>query len=228
MLKTRQLFDSDSNTYSYLVWDTDSRFAALIDSVQEHVHRDLQLIDELKLNLLYAFETHIHADHITGSGELRKITHAKVVVHKNSGSKCADILAEDGDVFFLGKYAIQVIHTPGHTNTDICYKIDNAVFTGDTLLVRGCGRTDFQSGSAAQLYDSITQKLFTLPDDTDVFPGHDYNGFNSSTIGEEKNYNPRLGGQRNKDAFIFVMDTLDLAPPKRILQAVPGNLKCGQ
>lgn len=227
MLEIRQLFDTESSTYTYLVWDELTREAVLIDSVKEQVDRDLKLICELNLNLKYLLETHIHADHITGAGQLREKTSAKTVIHESTKSECADLLVKDGDALFLGKHLISVLHTPGHTDTDISYLIEAAVFTGDALLIRGCGRTDFQSGDAAQLYDSITQKLFTLPDETIVYPGHDYKGFLSSTIREEKNYNPRLGGNRNKNAFIHVMNSLDLEPPKNMALAVPGNLKCG-
>ena len=228
MLEIRQLFDTETSTYTYLVWDELSCEAALIDCVKGQVERDLKLIYELDLNLKYLLETHIHADHITGSVMLREKTLPKTVIHENTKSECADLLVKDGDTLTLGKHRINVLHTPGHTDTDISYLIEGAVFTGDALLIRGCGRTDFQSGDAAQLYDSITQKLFTLPDNTIVYPGHDYKGFLSSTIKEEKHYNPRLGGNRNKDAFIHVMNSLDLEPPKNIALAVPGNLRCGQ
>jgi glyoxylase-like metal-dependent hydrolase (beta-lactamase superfamily II) len=228
MLEIRQLFDSETSTYTYLVWDGLTREAVLIDSVKGQVERDLRLIRELDLNLKYLLETHIHADHITGAAQLREATSAKAVIHENANNDCADLLVKDGDTLSLGKHLISILHTPGHTNTDISYLINGAVFTGDALLIRGCGRTDFQSGDAAQLYDSITQKLFTLPGDTIVYPGHDYKGQLSSTIKEEKDYNPRLGGNRNKDAFIHVMNTLDLDPPKKMAESVPGNLRCGQ
>jgi sulfur dioxygenase len=227
MLEIKQLFDTETSTYTYLLWDDVTREAALIDPVNTQVVRDSKLIRKLNLNLKYLLETHIHADHITGSGPLREMTGAVAVVHENTQLKCADILVKDGDTLALGKYLINILHTPGHTDTDISYLIDGAVFTGDALLIMGCGRTDFQSGDAAKLYDSITQKLFTLPINTVVYPGHDYKGRLSSTIGEEKTYNPRLGGNRNKDAFIYVMNSLDLEPPKKIAEAVPGNLKCG-
>lgn len=228
MLEIRQLFDTETSTYTYLVWDALTCEAALIDSVEGQVERDLRLIGELDLRLKYLLETHIHADHITGAGKLRNATSAKAVIHENAKNDCADLLVKDGDTLSLGKHLISVLHTPGHTDTDISYLIEGAVFTGDALLIRSCGRTDFQSGDAAQLYDSITQKLFTLPDNTIVYPGHDYKGLLTSTIKEEKDYNPRLGGNRNKDAFIYVMNSLDLDPPKNIAQVVPRNLRCGQ
>ena len=179
-MKIRQLFDYDTWTYTYLVWDETTKEAAVIDCVLEQVDRDIQHIEELGLNVKYLLETHIHADHITGAGPVRKHTHGKIVVHKNSGSECADILAEEGDVFKLGEQEIKVMHTPGHTNNDITYLIEGAAFTGDTLLVRDCGRTDFQLGSNESMYHSLTTKLFTLPEETLVFPAHDYKGFSQS------------------------------------------------
>lgn len=227
-MQIRQLFDPQSSTYSYLLWDEQSLEAALIDSVKEQVDRDRQLIEELKLNLKYLLETHIHADHITGAGDLRKHFGAQVLVHKNSDSKCADQLLKDGDIIHLNQETIKVLYTPGHTNTDISYVINGAVFTGDTLLIRGSGRTDFQSGNAGDAYDSITAKLFTLPDSTIVYPGHDYNGFTASSIGEEKQYNPRVGQGKTRAEYIQIMDNMDLPKPKMIDQAVPDNLQCGQ
>lgn len=226
-MQVRQLFDPASSTYSYLLWDANQREAALIDSVKEQVERDSQLIKELGLNLRYLLETHIHADHITGAGDLRKEFHAKALVHKNSNSQCADQLLEDGDSLFLGEQKIQVLYTPGHTNTDISYLIDGSVFTGDTLLIRGSGRTDFQSGNPGEAYDSITEKLFTLPGSTIVYPGHDYEGRTISSIGEEKKYNPRLGNRKTREEYIDIMNSMNLPKPKMIEKAVPGNMKCG-
>jgi len=227
MLVQRQLFDSETSTYTYLLWDEITREAAIIDSVASHLDRDLRLLDELELKLQYVLETHIHADHTTGAGKLRVDTGAKVVLHKNSRASCADLLVTDGEVLYLGIESIQIIHTPGHTDADICLRVDGAVFTGDTLLIRGCGRTDFQSGDAGKLYDSITSKLYTLANSTLVYPGHDYNGVSYSTIGEEKKHNPRLGGNRSRTIFVHIMETLDLEPPQKIEQAVPHNLNCG-
>lgn len=227
MLNVRQLFEAETSTFTYLLWDEASREAALIDSVDTTIERDIQLIKELELNLKYTLETHIHADHITGSGRIREKLGSQAVVHKNSQSDCADILVSDGDTLKLGKRVIRVLDTPGHTNTCITYQSDGILFTGDALLIRGCGRTDFQAGDAGQLYDSITNKLFTLPDDTIIYPGHDYQGLTSSTIGEEKAHNPRLGNNRSKKEFIGLMNALDLEPPKKIDEAVPSNLECG-
>ena len=228
-MNIRQLFDANTSTYTYLLWDEESRETALIDSVIEQADRDEKIITELGLNLTWLLETHIHADHITASGELRrrKPQTAKVALHKASGSSCADRLLQDGDEIRLGNQVIKVLYTPGHTDTDVSYLIDGAVFTGDALLIHGSGRTDFQSGDAATGYDSITGKLFTLPDETKVYPGHDYKGQTVSTIGEEKEFNPRIGGGRSREEYIAIMNGLKLAKPARIEEAVPGNMACG-
>ena len=226
-MELRQLFDPESSTYSYLVWDRESREAALIDPVQEQVNRDINLIRELGLQLNYTLETHVHADHVTGSGILRKTFNSIVMVHENSRAKCADVQIKGGDFIPLGTSKIHVLYTPGHTYSDVSYLIPGAVFTGDALLIRDCGRTDFQSGDAGRLYDSITQKLFALPDDTVVYPGHDYGGHSFSSIIEEKLHNPRIGKNTRRDDFIRIMNNLKLEPPQRIHDALPSNLRCG-
>ena len=226
-MELRQLFDPATSSFSYLVWDADSRSAALIDPVQDQVERDIRLIRELGLELKYTLETHVHADHITGSGELRSALNSLVLVHENSKARCADVLVKEGDFVPLGSSRIHVLYTPGHTDSDVSYLIPGAVFTGDTLLIRGCGRTDLQSGDAGTLYDSITRHLYSLPDETLVYPGHDYNGRSSSTIGEEKAHNPRIGRKTSRAAFIAIMGSLNLAPPLRIHEALPANRHCG-
>lgn len=226
-MKIRQLFDTETSTFTYLVWDEKTRDAALIDSVDTQIERDLQLIKELGLHLKYTLETHIHADHITASGKIRQLLGTRAVVHRNSHSDCADMLVADGDTIMLGDQPIVVVETPGHTDTCVSYLVDGVVFTGDALLIRGCGRTDFQSGDPAMLYDSIHTRLFSLPDETIVYPGHDYRGFRSSTIAEEKAHNPRLGNNRPKQEFVDLMNSLELEPPKKIAEAVPGNIECG-
>ena len=226
-MKVRQLFDQDTWTYTYLLFDEKTKEAAIIDSVKEKFERDSKYIQELGLTLKYSLETHVHADHVTASGLFREKFGCEIGVHADSGNECADIKIQEGDEFRLGNQVISSIHTPGHTNGDVSYKIDGAVFTGDALLIRACGRTDFQQGSSNKLYHSITQKLFTLGDDTIVYPGHDYEGFTSSTIGEEKAQNPRLANEKPQSDFVEIMDNMDLSKPKRIDVAVPGNLACG-
>jgi sulfur dioxygenase len=226
-MKIRQLFDNKSSTFTYLVWDESSREAAIIDSVREQLERDIRLIGELGLTLKYALETHVHADHITASGLLRERLGCKVGVHGRVGSDCPDIKLADDDRIHLGDQSLEVLYTPGHTDTDVCYLGDSIVFTGDILLIHGSGRTDFQSGDAARSYDSITGRLFTLPEETLVYPAHDYNGFTCSTIGEEKRFNPRLGGGRSREEYIEIMQNMALDKPKLIDIAVPGNQACG-
>jgi len=226
-MNSRQLFDPRSSSYSYLLWDADTREAALIDPVRDRVVRDIHLLRELGLRLRYTLETHLHADHITGSGLLRKTLNSMVLVHGNCGIKCPDILLKDGDCIPLGKENIGVIHTPGHTACDVSYSIPGRVFTGDTLLIGDCGRTDLQSGNAGILYDSITKRLFSLPDDTLVYPGHDYHGRSYSSIGAEKVHNLRIGYGIERGEFIKVMDGLQLDPPQCIHEALPSNLRCG-
>lgn len=222
-----QLFESESSTYTYLIADKTSKEAALIDPVLNTVDRDLKLIQELGLRLMYVLDTHVHADHITGAGEIRKRTQAKTGVSIDSGVDCVDIPLEDGQELTLGQKKIKVLATPGHTNTCLSFYLEGMVFTGDTLLIRGTGRTDFQQGSSERLYESVHNKLFTLPGDTLVYPGHDYRGQTHSTIELEKQYNPRLGGGRTKDDFNKIMAELKLANPKKIHEAVPANLACG-
>jgi sulfur dioxygenase len=226
-MQIRQLFDPESSTFSYLVWENSSREAALIDPVQTQVHRDIQLIGELGLILRYTLETHVHADHVTGSGLLREALNSIVMVHEDSQTKCADVLIKGGDFIPLGTKRINVINTPGHTDSDISYLVDGAVFTGDSLLIHGCGRTDFQSGDASLLYQSVRQQLFTLPGDTLVYPGHDYQGRCCSSIAEEMAHNPRLGLDKSLEEFVDIMSNLKLAPPRLIHEALPSNLRCG-
>lgn len=223
----RQLFDRDTSTYTYIVADEETKQAAIIDPVKEQLDRDSKLIEELGFGLKYVLETHVHADHVTSSGKLRDRFGAQVVLQEASNAKCADILAKDGDVLKLGNQEIKVLHTPGHTDADATFRIEGAVFTGDALLVRGCGRTDFQAGSNEKLYRSINEKIFSLPDDTVIYPGHDYKGQTASTVGEEKAYNPRLGAGKDLEAFAEIMDNLKLAPPARLDVSLPGNMRCG-
>lgn len=226
-MEIRQLHDADSTTFSYLVWEPDSREAAIIDPVHEQAQRDIHLVWKLGLKLRYTLETHVHTEHVTGSGYLRQVFNSIVVVHENSRAKCADVLVKDGDFIPLGGSRLNILHTPGHTSSDICYAVPGAVFTGDTLLVGSCGRTDYQSGDPGQLYDSIMQRLFTLPDDTIVYPGHGAMAPLASTIGAEKASNSRIAQGRRREDFVALMQGLKLAPPARIHEALPSNLRCG-
>lgn len=225
----RQLMDPDSNTYTYLIGDPWSREAVLIDPVVEQVERDLGFLSDLGLKLVYALDTHVHADHITGAGQLRARTGCQVVLSRASAVTCADLLVDDGDAIRFGLQAIEVRATPGHTNSCVSYvTADRArIFTGDALLIRGCGRTDFQEGDAHTLFHSIHDKVFSLPDDTLVFPAHDYRGRTVSTVREEKLYNPRLGGGRTEAQFVEIMGALDLAYPRKIDVSLPANRLCG-
>lgn len=221
----RQLFDASTSTYTYLVADQVTREAALIDPVREQVGRDLELVRELGLRLTHVLETHVHADHVTGAGALRDLTGAKTCA-SSAGAPCADVQLLHGSLVRVGLVEITALATPGHTNDSLSFHVPGAVFTGDSLLIRGCGRTDFQAGDAGTLYDSITRTLLALPDATLVYPGHDYHGFTVSTIGEERRFNPRIA-RKTRDEFIAVMGNLGLQPPKNIAEAVPANRACG-
>ena len=223
----RQLFDRETSTYTYLIADEATSEAAIIDPVKEQLERDVLLIKQLGFKLKYVFETHVHADHITSSGKLRDEFSAEVVLHENSEAKCADLLIKDGDVLKLGNIEVKALHTPGHTNADLSFAVEDYVFTGDALLVRDCGRTDFQAGDSVALYNSINEKIFSLDEKTTIYPGHDYYGFTASTVKEEKQFNNRIGNGKTEDEFVEIMANLDLALPKRIKESVPGNMSCG-
>lgn len=226
VLLFRQLFESESSTFTYLLGDPAAGEAVLIDPVRETVARDLALVLELGLRLKYVLDTHIHADHVTGAGLIREQTGAKTCVSKGAHIECADIELKDGDELNFGAFAIRSLATPGHTDSCMSYFCEGRVFTGDALLIRGTGRTDFQQGSSARLYDSITGKLFTLPPETLVYPAHDYRGHTASTIGEELAHNPRLAG-KTREQFVKIMSELKLDHPKKIHEALPANLGCG-
>jgi glyoxylase-like metal-dependent hydrolase (beta-lactamase superfamily II) len=224
----RQLFDSETSTYTYLIADLATKAAILVDPVKEQVDRDRKLLDELGLTLQYCLETHIHADHVTGTARLRELTHCQGVVPQNASAACADRFLADGEVLRVGSVEIVAIATPGHTDSHNAYLVNrDRVLTGDSLLIRGCGRTDFQGGDASTLFHSITQELFKLPDETMVYPGHDYHGHTVSTIGEEQQWNPRLAN-RDRASFIELMNNLNLPDPKKIMEAVPANERCGK
>jgi glyoxylase-like metal-dependent hydrolase (beta-lactamase superfamily II) len=221
-----QLFDAVSSTYTYLLRDDVSGEAVLIDPVDTQAERDLALIEREGLKLRYTLETHAHADHITSAGRLRQLTGAKAVAPAGCNIGPADLQVLDGEQIGFGAETIRVIHTPGHTAGSASYLWRDNLFTGDALLIMGCGRTDFQGGDAGALYDSITQKIFTLPEDTKVWPGHDYKGFTVSTVGREKRHNPRLAG-KSREQFIELMGRLELPKPKLIDVAVPANRRLG-
>ena len=222
----KQLFDAASSTYTYFIADTLAGEAVLIDPVDTHVDDYLALLNPYKCMLKYSLETHVHADHITGGGLLRQKTQAQTAVASACGAKTADLQLNDGDEINFGQETIKVIATPGHTPGSTSFLWRDRLFTGDTLLINGCGRTDFQGGSASEQYNSIVKKLFCLPEDTLVYPGHDYNGRRVSNIGQEKTINPRLAG-KTLDEFIQIMNHLNLPKPKLIDIAVPANRMCG-
>lgn len=224
----RQLFEPDTCTYTYLLGCERSRRAVLIDPVADEVGAYMALLGQLNLTLLYTMETHVHADHITGSGLLRENLGSKSVVHRDAGAMCADLLVTDGVLLQVGDLEFMVRHTPGHTAGCLSFAMADRVFTGDALFIGGCGRTDFQQGDPGRLYDSIHRKLFTLPPDTLVYPGHDYSGNTVSTIRREMDKNPRLGGGKTREEFIAIMSGLDLPYPKYIDQALPANRACGR
>jgi len=225
----RQLFDHETWTYTYLLADEASGEAVLIDPVIDQLERDIKLLQELGLKLVYTLDTHAHADHITGCGLLRQRLGSKAVISSAAGAEGADIEVEDGSRLKFGALELEVRATPGHTDGCVSYiTADHKhAFTGDALFIRGTGRTDFQQGSAERLYRSIHDKIFTLPDDTIVWPGHDYRGVTCSTIGEEKRLNPRVGDGKTQAAFAEIMNNLNLPAPKKIGVAVPANLHCG-
>ncbi len=222
----RQLFDLESSTYTYLVADRAAGVAALIDPVAEQVERDLTIIAELGLTLTHILDTHVHADHVTAAGLLRARTGARTYASA-AGAPCVDVGLHDGDEITLGAVTLTARTTPGHTDDSLTFVGPGVACTGDTLLIRGCGRADFQNGDPAVLYASITERLFALPDATVVYPGHDYQGRTASSIGEERRWNPRLAG-KSKDEFVVLMNALGLPPPKKLATAVPANRACGQ
>ncbi len=225
----RQLFDPRTSTYTYLLADEATREAILIDPVLEQVERDEALLDELGLTLAYTLETHVHADHVTGGGVLRVRRGSRYVVSRAGGTIGADVEVDDGDDIVFGHERLIVFATPGHTDGCVTYVTADrsAAFTGDAVLIRGCGRTDFQQGCARTLFLSVRDKIFGLADDAKIYPAHDYEGRTVSTVGEEKQHNPRLKMEIDQDAFVGIMNDLNLDRPKRIDVAMPANLRCG-
>jgi sulfur dioxygenase len=227
----RQLFEPSASAYTYLIGCEQSGEAALIDPVLEMVGRDMALLEELGLKLKYAIETHLHADHVTGGGLLRERTGCKVAFPRQSGVDGADLQVQEGESIRVGTLQLEPLHVPGHTDDHHAYLLKSAdgwrVFTGDALMIDGCGRTDFQNGDAATLYRSVHEKFFTLPDETLVYPGHDYQQRRLTSVGQEKARNPRLGGGKTVEEFVAIMAALNLPRPKKMDVAVPANRACG-
>ena len=222
----RQLFDSVSSTYTYLIANRRGGEALIIDPVLEKVDRYLQLVRELDLKLVKAVDTHLHADHITGLGALRDRTHCITVMGEQTHADVVSMRVSEGDRVQIEGVSLQALYTPGHTDDSYSFLMDDRVFTGDTLLIRGTGRTDFQNGNAHAQYDSIFNKLLKLPEDTLVYPAHDYKGDMVSTIGEEKRFNPRLN-VKSVDEYVDLMKNLKLPNPKMMDIAVPANMQVG-
>ncbi|WP_062268546.1 MBL fold metallo-hydrolase [Endozoicomonas arenosclerae] len=226
----RQIFESETHTYSYLLGDEATGGAILIDPVKSMVDQYIQLLNELDLALKISVDTHLHADHITGSGLLKKNTGCAIYQGEPSRSKGVSHTFEDGDTLSIGEVELKAIYTPGHTDDSYCFLVEQTrpylLFTGDTLLIRGTGRTDFQNGSSRQQYESLFLKLLAMPESTKVFPGHDYHGMTMSTIKEEKQFNPRLQIKGCKE-YEVLMSSLNLSRPRFMDEAIPANLNCG-
>ncbi|KTD47631.1 MBL fold metallo-hydrolase [Legionella quateirensis] len=218
-----QLFDHDSSTYTYLIGSPDSKHGIIIDPVKSHVDEYIHLIKQLGLDLVASIDTHTHADHITGSGDLGCLTECKTMMGIETNVQFLKYKFHDNEVLKFGDLVIQALHTPGHTPDSYSFVWNDSVFTGDTLLINATGRTDFQGGSASMQYDSLFHKLLKLPGTTKVYPGHDYNEKKFSTIEYEKTHNPRLQA-KTREEYIAIMDNLNLAPPKNMHFAVPANL----
>ena len=232
MLVFRQLFDPESSTYTYLLGCAETGQCLLVDPVVETIERDLDAIRQLGLSLTMTLETHIHADHVSSACRLRSMTGCKVAYPAMDGLDCADIAVAEDRPLSLGSITLRPLFTPGHTNSHHSYLLESGspsrVFTGDALLIDGCGRTDFQNGNAATLYRSVQEKIFTLPDDTLAYPAHDYEHRHVSTVAQERERNPRLGGGRSIQEFVSIMEHLDLPYPNKMDIAVPANLRCGE
>jgi len=227
----RQLFEPQSSAFTYLIACDERREASLIDPVLETVDRDIQLLRDLGLKLSCTIETHIHADHVTGAGRLRAETGCKAAVPRESGADHVDLLVREGEPISVGNLRLEPCYTPGHTDDHHVYVLHSTdgsrVFTGDALMIDGCGRTDFQNGDAATLYRSVHDKIFSLPEDTLVYPSYDNQGRRVSSVAQEKARNPRLGAGKTIDEFVLIMDGLNLPRPKKMDFAVPANRECG-
>ena len=223
----RQLFERESSTYTYLLASRRGGEALLIDPVKQEVRKYLKLISELDLRLVFAVDTHVHADHVTALGSLRQATRCTTIMGAQSRAECVSRKVEDGELLAIEGLEIRALYTPGHTDDSYSFVMKDRVFTGDTLLIRGTGRTDFQNGDAKAQYQSLFGRLLRLSDETLVYPAHDYNGFTVSTIWEERTFNPRLQVQ-SEGEYVELMRGLRLANPKLMDLAVPANLACGE
>ncbi|MEX1033554.1 MAG: MBL fold metallo-hydrolase [Cellvibrionaceae bacterium] len=223
----RQLYEPISSTYTYLIGCEETGQAILVDPVINSIERDLEAVSRLGMKLSYTIDTHIHADHITSALEMKQKVGSKIAAPAMDGLDCTDLGIEEGKPFQVGSITLDPLHTPGHTDGHFAYLFQDRIFTGDALLIEGCGRTDFQNGDADSLYNSVKEKLFTLPDDYLVYPAHDYKQRRVSTIAQEKDRNLRLGQKKTLEEFREIMANLNLPHPKFIDYAVPGNQKCG-
>ncbi len=222
----RQLFHQSTGTYTYLLACEETKKAVIIDPVLENTSQYITLLEQLGLRLIYSIDTHTHADHITALGELRDATGCRTLMGEYTEAQCVSEKIKDGQVIEVGQIRLKALYTPGHTNESFSFYTEDKVFTGDVLLIRSTGRTDFQGGDPGKSWDSINNQLFALADDTLVYPGHDYKGWTVSSIAEEKAFNPRLSG-KTRDEYIDIMDNLNLPDPKMMDVAVPANLRCG-
>ena len=223
----RQVFDNKSSTYTYLIASAKGREAVIIDPVIENVESYIKLLNELDLKLVKVIDTHIHADHVTGASKLKQATNCSTLMGEHTPADAVEIKIKDEEIIKIDQIEIKAMYTPGHTSDSYSFLMDKYLFSGDTLLINGTGRTDFQNGSSKDAYNSLFNKLLKLPDDTLLYPGHDYNGKLSSTIGKEKEHNPRLQGE-NVDQYIEIMSNLNLSKPQMIDQNISRNLKLGK
>ena len=223
----KQVFDNKSSTYTYLIASAKGREAVIIDPVIENVDSYITLLNALDLKLVKVIDTHIHADHITGASKLKKVTNCSTIMGEHTPADAVEVKVKDEEIIKIDQIAIKAMYTPGHTSDSYSFLMDKYLFSGDTLLINGTGRTDFQNGSSKDAYNSLFNKLLKLPDDTVLYPGHDYNGKLSSTIGKEKQHNPRLQVE-NVDQYIEIMSNLNLSKPKMIDHNISKNLKLGK